>query len=141
MLLWKMVQKILLAVVGLAGGVAVAAGIFALITMIGIIPRVAARLKTAKQVYAYETIIALGGTVGSVFTIYPVHFPVGQAGMAVLGVFAGMFVGCLSMALAESLRVIPLFTKRLRLSTGFPYLIFALALGKGLGSLYQLFFH
>lgn len=134
------IQNIILVFIGLSGGIAVAAGVFALITMIGMIPRAAARTGSGKFGYWYETIILLGGTIGSAITIYEIRLPIGWIGMAVIGVFSGMFVGCLSMALAESLRVIPIFSHRLRLSIGFPLLILALALGKGFGTLYQLYF-
>lgn len=133
-------QDIILVFIGLSGGVAVAAGVFALITMIGMIPRVAARTSSGKLAYWYETAILLGGTIGSALTVYEVRLPAGWIGMAVMGIFSGMFVGCLSMALAEALRVIPIFSRRLRLSVGFPFLILALAVGKGFGTFYQLYF-
>lgn len=134
------IQNIILAFIGLSGGVAVAAGVFALITMIGMVPRVAARTSSGKFAYWYETTILLGGTIGSALTVYEIRLPLGWIGMAVIGVFSGMFVGCLSMALAESLRVLPIFSHRLRLSVGFPFLILALAVGKGFGTFYQLYF-
>lgn len=136
----EILQKILLALIGFSGGFTVAAGVFALITMIGMIPRICARTSSGKYVRFYETMIVLGGTAGSVLTIYQIPFHIGWFGMAVYGVFSGVFVGCLSMALAESLRIIPIFSKRMRLSVGFPFLILALAIGKGLGTWYQLYF-
>ncbi|MCX4318109.1 MAG: stage V sporulation protein AB, partial [Lachnospiraceae bacterium] len=69
----------------------------------------------------------------------------------VFGVCAGMFVGCLAMALAEVLQVIPVFAKRIRLRTGkptgkpkgmspgIPVIVLAIALGKMAGSLFQMF--
>lgn len=87
-----------------------------------------------------ETMIALGGLLGAVLTVYQVHFPVGWAGMTIFGLFSGVFVGCLAMALAESLKVIPVLCQRLNMKTGLPIVITALALGKMAGSFVQLMF-
>ena len=117
-----------------------AGGVFAFISVLGIIPRLADRLGLASHIYQMETVIALGGVTGSVISIFQVHFPGGWIGMIVIGFFAGIFVGSLSMAIAETLQVIPVLCKRTSLKVGFPVLIAALAFGKAAGSLYQLYF-
>lgn len=117
-----------------------AGGVFAFISVLGIIPRLADRLGLASYIYQMETVIALGGITGSVVSIFQVHFPGGWAGMAVIGLFSGIFVGSLSMAIAETLQVIPVLCQRTSLKAGFPVLIAALAFGKAAGSLYQLYF-
>ena len=53
--------------------------------------------------------------------------------------FAGVFVGCLAMALAEVLKVIPIFAMRVKLTCGMPFVVAAIAIGKGVGSFLQLF--
>lgn len=127
-------------IIGLAGGIAVAGGTFALITILGIIPRMAARLRLTEYIYQFETAIAIGGTVGSLLTVYQLKVPIGMVGLVICGVFAGIFVGSLSMALAECLKVIPILFKRVNLQTGMSAIIIAMALGKGLGTLYQMYF-
>ena len=42
---------------GLCSGFAVAAGVFAFITMLGVVPRLASRTRTGKYTKIYETII------------------------------------------------------------------------------------
>lgn len=133
-------QNIVLAVIGFAGGISVAAGTFALITILGIVPRLAGGMKIGCDIYKMETAIALGGTVGSLITVYKFNVHIGIAGMAAAGVFAGIFTGALAMSLAESLKVIPILFKRINLKTGVPVIVVMVALGKGLGTLYQLFF-
>lgn len=117
-----------------------AGGVFAFISVLGIIPRLADRLGVASHIYQMETVIALGGITGCVISIFQIHFPAGFIGMAFIGLFAGIFVGSLSMALAETLQVIPVLCQRTNLKLGFPVLIAALAFGKAAGSLYQLYF-
>ena len=101
----EIIQEVALAIIGFAGGVSVAAGTFALITALGIVPRLAARMGVAGHVYKLESVIVLGGTIGSLLSVY--HFPmrIGDVGLVIFGIFAGIFVGCLSMALAEAVKV------------------------------------
>lgn len=133
-------QETALAIIGFAGGVSVAAGTFALITALGIIPRLASRMGVAEHVYKLESAIVLGGTIGSLLSVY--HFPIriGDVGIIIFGLFAGIFVGCLSMALAEAIRVFPILCQRINLNYGIYLLIFMMAAGKALGTLYQMYF-
>ena len=133
-------QETALAIIGFAGGVSVAAGTFALITALGIIPRLASRMGVAEHVYKLESAIVLGGTIGSLLSVY--HFPmrIGDVGIIICGLFAGIFVGCLSMALAEAIRVFPILCQRINLNYGIYLLIFMMAAGKALGTLYQMYF-
>ena len=136
----KIIQNILLSVIGFGGGLAVAAGVFAFISVLGIIPRMADRLGLASHIYQMETVIAIGGIVGSFMTVFQVHLGIGIIGLTIFGFFAGVFVGSLAMALAETLKVVPVLCQRTNLHMGIPVLILFLGLGKALGSLYQLYF-
>ena len=133
----EIIQEVALAIIGFAGGVSVAAGTFALITALGIVPRLAARMGVAGHVYKLESVIVLGGMIGSLLSVY--HFPmrIGDVGLVI---FAGIFVGCLSMALAEAVKVFPVLCQRINLSYGIYLLIFMMAAGKFLGTLYQMYF-
>ena len=133
-------QETALAIIGFAGGVSVAAGTFALITALGIIPRLASRMGVAEHVYKLESAIVLGGTIGSLLSVY--HFPmrIGDVGMIIFGLFAGIFVGCLYMALEEAIRVFTILCQRINLNYGIYLLIFMMAAGKALGTLYQMYF-
>ena len=51
---------------------------------------------------------------------------------------AGVFVGCLAVALAEVIKTFPIFVMRTKLKWGIPYIALSLALGKMAGSLYGL---
>lgn len=133
-------QETALAIIGFAGGVSVAAGTFALITALGIIPRLASRMGVAEHVYKLESAIVLGGTIGSLLSVYHFTMRIGDVGIIIFGLFAGIFVGCLSMALAEAIRVFPILCQRINLNYGIYLLIFMMAAGKALGTLYQMYF-
>ena len=126
--------------IGLAGGSVIAAGIFSFITMIGIFPRLASRTNTSAYIYYYESAIILGGTLGNVLTVYNPAIPfLGRIGLFLFGFYAGIYTGCLAMALAENLKVIPVLVRRIKLKQGLPWIIATIALGKAIGSFYQFY--
>ena len=126
-----------LVLIGLAAGGMVAAGIFAFIVMLGVFTRLAARTRTSQYTSVYENAIILGGTVGNILFIYEPHIPLYHFGLLIFGLFAGIFVGCLAMALAEVLKVFPILVKRVGLVEGLPIVLIAVASGKLVGSLMQ----
>ena len=65
---------------------------------------------------------------------------IGTIFLAVAGVCVGIFVGCLVMSLAETLKALPVISRRIHLAVGLQYLIFALAAGKLTGSLVYFWF-
>lgn len=132
-------MKILLAFIGFSSGFAVAGGVFALITILGIIPRLCDRLGLASYTYLSETLIMIGGTLGSLISVYQFSIPFGNCFLALFGIYSGIYLGSLAMALAESLKVIPILCQRTKFKLGIAVIITAIALGKGFGSLYQLF--
>lgn len=122
-----------------AGGGVVSGGVFALISLIGVIPRLASRTKTAHYISVYESCVIWGGILGNTAFVFEWQLPGGIPGLFVFGLFCGIYVGCFAMALAETLKVIPIFAMRVRLVQGIPYIVLAIATGKMLGSYYQMF--
>lgn len=120
--------------IGIAGGATTAAGVFSLITVIGMIPRMAGVTRTGHRMYLYETAIALGGGLGNLVDIYHIPLLRGMIGLILFGICSGIFVGCLVMSLAETVDVFPVMIRRFRLRTGFCAIIVALALGKMIGA-------
>jgi stage V sporulation protein AB len=135
-----LIRQIFLGFIGVCSAWMVAAGIFAFITMLGIIPRLAARTCTKNRIYFYEAAIIWGGTLGNIWVLYNISLPLRAVFLGVTGFFSGVFVGCLAMALAEVLRVFPIITNRVQLKEGFPFVVAAVALGKAAGTFFQFFF-
>jgi stage V sporulation protein AB len=134
------IRFFVLGFLGLCSGFAVAAGVFAFVTMLGIIPRLAAKTKTAKYTKLYETIIVVAGGAANVVYLYSLPIRISVVGLCLYGFFAGAYVGCLAMALAEILRVVPIFIQRLKIVVGLPFLILIIGLGKCFGVIIQYFF-
>lgn len=131
------IRNIILGFIGVTSGAMVAAGLFAFITLIGVVGRMAARSKTNKYILLYEDMVLFGAVSGNILYIFEFDLPIGPWILIVFGFFAGIFVGCLSVALAEVVKVIPVFAKRINLRYGLPFVLLAFAIGKLLGALYQ----
>ena len=134
-------QQILLAAVGLSAGVAVAGGLFSFIVELGVVADFADRTHTGDRILLYVTSVALGGILGNLLYVFrdgmAGHMSVNAVGggiLAVFGIFAGIFVGCWSMALAEILNVFPVFMRRARIVRYMTAFILGVAIGKGLGA-------
>lgn len=136
------IRHLFLGFIGLAAGSAVAAGTFAFIIVIGVVPRMIAKCSLAKHTVLFENMIVLGGIVGnlvSVFTGIPI--PVGHWILVLFGFCAGIFVGCIAVALAEILNTFPILFRRFQIKEGLPWVMLFMALGKSAGSLYYFLMH
>ena len=60
----------------------------------------------------------------------------GVLAQAIFGLFSGMFIGCLALAIAEMLDSIPIFARRISFRHGLGWAILGMAAGKVCGSLY-----
>lgn len=135
-----MFREILLGALGLMFGAATSAGSFALLVTLEIVPRMAARTRTAGKVMTYETMITLGGITGCLLSLFPFLRIPGIGWLTPLfGVAVGIFVGCQAVALAEILNVFPIMYRRLKLKKGLSLVLTAMALGKVAGSLFYFF--
>ena len=106
---------------GLCAGFITAGGTFALITVVGIVPRMAGKTHT--------------GSLGNICSLFDITFGMQAWMLPIFGLGAGMFVGCLVMALAETLNVLPIFFLRLRVTQGESFQLVALGLGKFVGAM------
>lgn len=128
-------RQILLAVIGVSSGVAVAGGLFAFIVELGVISRFADQTHTADRILLYEDSAALGGILGTVLFIFHIPVPGGGWLLPVFGLLAGIFVGCWAMALAEILNVFPIFIRRIRIVRYISAFVLSMAVGKGIGAM------
>ena len=134
-----LIRQLFLLIVGIGSGIAVSAGTFAAIAGVGIIPRFADKTHTAKYVMWYENCAIIGGILGNIIFLYHIKIPGRIVALIVFGLFSGVFVGCMVMALAEILNVIPIFTRRIKVTSGLSFIIISIALGKIIGSWFQFF--
>lgn len=122
---------------GLVSGVAIAAGTFAFIMIVGVVPRLVGKCHRAAGTLIFENAIVLGATLGCVWSIFPnVPIPFSWMTLVLFGLSAGIFVGCMALALAEILDTYPILFRRFHIKQGLFWIILSVALGKMSGSLY-----
>ena len=124
-----------LVIIGLGSGLVIAGAVYAFLTIVGVVPRLAQKTQTTGQIKIYESALTLGGIFGTLAGVFRFNIPIGHVGAAAIGLAGGIFVGCLAMSLAEVLNVIPIMTRRARMQKGMFFLVMAIALGKMAGSL------
>ncbi len=131
-----MLREGLLVLTGLAAGGVIAAGVFAFLAIIGVFPRLIGKTGTKRHILLYETVIVIGGSIGNLSDLYefPIHMG-GRVLLAIFGLATGIFVGCLVMSLAETLKALPVISRRIHLAVGLQYVILTFALGKLVGAL------
>lgn len=147
-----MAGQIILGFLGLCFGGFVSGGVFTVLLSVGLIPRFAGKSHTNRKVFLYEEMVVFGTLAGNILTLFPqcksfgswmsglpgigMIWPVVGCLLLILyGVFAGMFVGCLALAIAEMLDSIPIFARRIGFRHGLGVAVTAIALGKMCGSL------
>ena len=65
----------------------------------------------------YETVIVSGGIFGNLWDLYEfpltsIFAPIASLLLAIFGASVGIFVGCLAMSLAETLKTLPVISRR-----------------------------
>ncbi len=149
-----MLKGIFLCILGASFGLLAAAGVFTVLTAVGLVPRFAGKTHTARKVFLFEEMVIFGTILGSVVSVFPEYSQIGlflqesvpdltplwlklgQAAQIVIGLFSGMFIGCLALAIAEMLDSIPIFARRVSFRHGIGLAILSVAIGKLCGSLY-----
>ncbi len=124
--------------IGVSAGTLVAGGLCSLLTTIGIINRLAFKTKTVKWIHLYEKLIFWSAITCIYAYLCMPNFHMrgfySVIPLAVIGLFMGIFVGCLAMSLTEALDASAILFRRIHLSTGTKYIILAAALGKLVGN-------
>lgn len=152
-----LLKQILLGIIGVSSGLIVSAGVFTVLISVGLIPRFAGKMHVARKIFVLEEMVVFGTLFGGFFSIFSDWGRIGKfvreqnvfgAGategiwnligtifLLVFGIFAGIFVGCLALAIAEMLNTIPVFARRIGFRHGLGIAILAVAIGKLVGSL------
>lgn len=139
-----------MAVLGSCFGLMVAGGVFTVLFVVGMVPRFAGKTDTARYEVLYEEFIIAGSIAGCILSVFQFPYQLGELTrqlpetvyqiaifivLAAIGIFSGMFVGCLALALAEMIDSIPIFTRRIGFRHGIGIAVIAVAFGKLCGAL------
>lgn len=140
-----LLKSLFLILVGVSSGLGVAAGTFAFLFVIRIIPRMIQKARLEHKIIFIENTVFRGVMFGTILSLFSwkkkwLFELLGKTLLTIFGMSAGIFVGCLAVALAEILDTFPIFFRRLSLKDEFgEVLLFVMAIGKMLGSLFFFF--
>lgn len=134
----ELALNLFIALLGVAGGLAVGSGLVALLIVFDLIPRLAQLANAYRLSVWFETAIISGALYWTFadfmewrLLLPPTFFLPGA------GLFDGIFVGMLAAALTEVMNVLPILAKRMQLSRFMFALVMAMVLGKTFGSLFD----
>lgn len=150
-----MLIKFGIGILGLFCGLMVSGGVFTALLALGLVPRFAGKTHTADCILIYESAVIygciLGGLAGtlkmkvflqeilysSINAIFASNLWMWISGfiLSAGGFFAGCFVGCVALAIAEMLDSIPIFARRIQFKKGIGVTVLVVAIGKVIGSL------
>lgn len=150
-------KQLLLGVMGFGFGVFAAGGVFTVLIAVGLIPRFAGKMHVNQKVFFFEEAVIAGTIIGNFLSVFEryaqfgdfiikndifgkgntelVWHIIGIGILIIFGLFAGFFVGCLALAIAEMLDSIPIFARRIGFRHGLGIAVLSMALGKAAGSL------
>lgn len=151
--MWSSLKILFLILFGGSFGLLASAGVFTVLVAVGLIPRFADKSHTAGKIILYEEMVVLGTVAGGLVSVFERYCHFGErlvsAGVSqtavqnagtvfvtIFGIFAGMFIGCLALAIAEMLDSIPIFSRRAGFRHGLGIAVCAMAAGKLCGSLW-----
>lgn len=132
-----LIQNIIESTVGFSSGVMIGAGFIALLTVLGVIPRLIQLSKANDLVHVFGAATVLGSLCGTFLTFTKITLPMGDGFIMIWGLFQGIFNGMVAAALTEILNVFPILAKRIKLEKHLYVLLLAIVFGKVLGSLFQ----
>ena len=139
-------KSVIISFIGFCSGIGVAAGTFAFFLVIRVIPRLIQKAKLEHKVIFIENMVFRGTMFGTVLSLFTWRKRwlldlLGRALLTIFGLSAGIFTGCIAVALAEILDTFPIFFRRLHLKQRYTEgLLLVMALGKMAGSLFYFFF-
>ncbi len=152
-------KTIFMAIIGGSFGLIVSGGVLTVFVSVGLIPRFAGKTHSGDKILCYENMVCAGAIGGCVFSVFHRFFEIGSyvleytaidreiwrntaySILIIFGIFAGMFVGCFAIAIAEMLDTIPIFFRRMGFRRGLGIAMLMVAFGKIAGSLFYFMNH
>lgn len=128
-------KNLVVGLVSASSGIVIGNAFAAFITLLGIVSRLIQRSRTKEMISLYQISLSLGMPVFSLLYFFDVTLKLNKYFSIILGLIFGTFLGLFTSALAETLNVIPVLSRKLDLSDYLLYIVISIALGKVFGSL------
>lgn len=98
-------------------------------------PKLAEKVKGDRHYMLIECLPGIWRDAWKYYLSVQYRIPLSIPGLAFVTLFGGIFTGCLAGALAEVLNVFPIISRRFSVRRYIPYIIYAVAAGKMIGSI------
>jgi stage V sporulation protein AB len=138
--LWHALETGLIVVVGFSGGLITGTGFIAVLSALSLPARLSALTYSRRANRIYELALAAGVWVAALWLPFPFALRLGPVILAAIGLPMGIFVGMLASALAETVGVMPVIAARTGAGPLIDKVVWAVAVGKIIGSLIFLTF-
>ncbi|MGM0369709.1 MAG: stage V sporulation protein AB [Bacillota bacterium] len=131
--------KFLVVLLGFAEGVIIGAALLAFLLFLDIIPRLIRFGSSREYIKSYQLLVVLGAFSASHIQFYDwslaqIYF-LNRLVVIIVGFVFGIFVGLIAAALTETLKVLPILSRRLGFDQQIKILLLAIISGKVVGSL------
>ncbi len=123
-------KYIICILLGLSGGLVVGGGLVAFFTLLGVISNILKFTKTEIYPKVGELSVLIGALVASVLYLFEIKLHINRYFLVFLGLLAGIFIGIVASALAETLDVMPVVADRLNIIRWVYIGVFAIMFGK-----------
>ena len=152
-------KNVFMVVIAGSFGLIVSGGVLTVFVSVGLIPRFAGKTHSGAKILWYENMVCAGTISGCLFSVFHKSFEIGNyvlrhtdisehtwmyvanTALIIFGLFAGMFVGCFAIAIAEMLDSIPIFFRRVGFRHGLGIAMLMIAFGKIAGALFYFMKH
>ena len=128
-------------IAGFSGGVVAGGAFAAVMALIKVIPRLVSLTESHEQLHLYESLFIGGAFIFTIAYFLNIYIVTNIILVGILGLIFGTYLGIFNAALAETLNVLPIISKKLKLKKNLKIIFYSLVIGKVLGSIYYFLYY
>lgn len=134
-------MEIIASMAAFSSGVVTGGAFAAVMALVKFIPRLVNLTETHKHLNMYENLFISGTFLFTMAYFLNFYIQTHVILIVILGLISGTFLGVFNAALAETLNVIPIISKKLKLKKNLKIIFYSLVIGKVLGSIWYFLYY
>lgn len=134
-------MEIFAGIAAFSSGVVTGGAFAAVMALVKFIPRLVNLTETHEQLRMFENLFISGTFLFTIAYFLNFYIQTHVILVIILGLIFGTFLGMFNAALAETLNVIPIISKKFKLKKNLKIIFYSLVIGKVLGSIYYFLFY
>lgn len=119
-----------------SSGVVTGGAFAAVIALVKFLPRLVNLTETHEHLHLFENLFISGTFLFTIAYFVDFYIQTNIVLIIILGLIFGVFLGMFNAALAETLNVIPIISKKFKVKKNLKTIFYSLVIGKVLGSIY-----